>query len=382
MKICIVTPRYLPNTKGGGGISCHLLSRELSKIHDVEVISFDGDNNSNEEIDGVKVIRKKRISKDKVIQNMICFNFLRKRVYKYDIIHTYNMDLMPAIGLLTKIYNIKSVATLNGAVFSRQGEWYSSYKNNYNIKSKIIGFLMLSRNMLLMRLIKEVSIFTTLCPFYKSIYNLEGIINNKIVVIPNMIDLKFMVKLNNKNTDKVSMLYLGNYRWRKGLDILINAYSMLKKQNISLTIAGFGKDRHKIQKLIKNNKIKNTINLLDRIPYKSVPDIYFRSDIFIQSYRYPEPIGRTLIESMQSGLCVITTGENHHSTIIRNMIDGILVYPCTSKKIKEKMQLLIDDRSLMMRIKKESRKRVYEVCAPDKIINKYIKVYDKILNER
>lgn len=381
MKICIVTPRYIPNTRGGGEISCHLLSRELSKIHDVEVISFDGDGDSKENIEGVNVIRKRKLSEDKIIQNIQCFSFLRKLIYKYDIIHTYNMDLMPAIGLLTKKYNVKSIATLNGAVFSRQGEWYSLYKNNYDIKSKIIGFLILCRNMLLMHFIKGITTFTTLCPFYKSIYNLEGITNDKIEVIPNMIDRNFIVKLNKNNIKKAEILYLGNYRWRKGLDILIKAYSMLKKQNVNLTIAGFGSDRRKIETLIKNMKIPNTINLFNRIPYKDAPDMYFKADIFIQPYRYPEPIGRTLIESMQSGLCVITTGENHHSPIIRNMIDGILVYPCTAKRIKEKMQLLIDDHSLMMRIKEEAKKRVYEICDPDKIIGKYIKVYDKILSE-
>ena len=101
MNICIVTHRYPPNTVGGGEISCHLLARELSKNHKVEVVSFDGNVASQSEIEGVKVIRNKPISHEKVTLNLQCFRFLRKRIEKYDIIHTYNMDLMPAIGLLT-----------------------------------------------------------------------------------------------------------------------------------------------------------------------------------------------------------------------------------------------------------------------------------------
>lgn len=379
MDICIVTHRYPPNTVGGGEISCHLLARELSKNHNVEVVSFDGNVTSQSEIEGVKVIRNKPISHEKITLNLQCFYFLRKRIEKYDIIHTYNMDLMPAIGLLTKFYGIRSVATLNGAVFSRQDDWYHNYTNHpFNLKYQTLGTLLLIRNTAMMKAIKNIRAFTTLCLFYKEIFNSEGIPKEKIKIIPNMIDLNFKVKQKKRRSRKLKLLYLGNFRWRKGLDILIEAYSILKKRDVELVIVGFGKDKAIIESLIKRKKFVNDLKLLDRIPYKKTGYVYTEADIFVQPYRYPEPIGRTLMEAMQAGLCIITTGNDYYSPIVRNMKDGILIYPCTSRKLAEKTQSLIDNPNLRVELSRNAQKRVHEVCHPKTIIKKYLEVYKEI----
>lgn len=86
----------------------------------MEVVSFDGNVTSKSEVDGVKVIRKKPITSHKLKTpiNLQAYLFLKKKLGDYDIFHTYNHDLMPAVGLLTKLHRIKSVATLNGAVYS------------------------------------------------------------------------------------------------------------------------------------------------------------------------------------------------------------------------------------------------------------------------
>jgi glycosyltransferase involved in cell wall biosynthesis len=378
MDICIATHRYPPNAVGGGEISCHLLARELAKNHNVEVVSFDGNVTSQSEIEGVKVIRNKPISHEKTTLNLQCFYFLRKRIEKYDIIHTYNMDLMPAIGLLTKSYGIRSVATLNGAVFSRQDDWYYNFTSKpFDLERQMLGTLLLIRNTAMMKAIKNIRAFTTLCPFYKEVFNLEGIPKEKIKIIPNMIDLNFKVT-QKKGSGKVKLLYLGNLRWRKGLDILIEAYSILKKQDVELVIIGFGKGKAVIESLIKHKKIVNDLKVLDRIPYKKTGYVYAEADIFVQPYRYPEPIGRTLIEAMRSGLCVITTGNDYHSPIIRTMKDGVLIYPCTNRKLAEKIQLLIDNPDLRMELSKNAQKRVAEVCHPKKIIEKYMEIYEEL----
>lgn len=391
MRVCIVTPRYPPNTKGGGEISCSIFARELSKYCDVEVISFDGSTTSRSEVDGVGVTRIQACplstSQSKIPTNLQAYNYLKKRVKDYDIFHTYNMDLMPAVGLLTKFQIAKSVATLNGAVFSSsQGEWYHKYITSFNIKTKFIGTGFIIRNKLMMPAIKNINQFTTLCPFYKERFGEDGISLKKIKVIPNMLDLNFKVLGKKKKNNQVRMLYMGHFRWRKGLDTLLLAYSFLKKQNIELIIAGYGnvilgygKDTISLKELAKELGIKNNIKFLERIPYKQISELYATVDIFIQPYRYPEPIGRTLVEALQSGVCVITTGNDYYSPIIKDMEHGVLIYPCMPEKLAEKMQMLIDNPSLRKRLAKSGQQRVWEICAPEKIIPQYIKIYEKLI---
>ena len=190
MNVCIVTPRYFPNSRGGGERSCHLIASELNHTVNVEVISFDGKTTSSTEIDGVSVHRLKPASSEKTSLNIQCFNYLRNRLGKFDLIHTYNMDLMPSIGLLTGRYKINSVATLNGTVFSRMNEWYYKFINSKsNMKHNIFSISLLSRNVFLIELIKKIRKFTALCRFRRESFIQEGLPGEKITVIPNILDI-------------------------------------------------------------------------------------------------------------------------------------------------------------------------------------------------
>ena len=85
------------------------------------------------------------------------------------------------------------------------------------------------------------------------------------------------------------------------------------------------------------------------------------------------------MEAMQAGLCVITTGNDYYSPIIRNMKDGVLIYPCTSRKLAEKIQLLIDNPDLRIELSKNAQKKVYEICHPKKIIKRYMEIYQELI---
>lgn len=386
MRVCVVTPRYPPNIHGGGEISCSLLARELSNYVDVEVVSFDGNVTSKSEVDGVRVIRKRPIASHKLKTpvNLQAYLFLKKKVNDYDVFHTYNMDVMPAVGLLTKFYGIKSIATLNGAVYSSsQGGWYDAYKTSLNPKVKLEGAFIISRNELMIPAIRNITMFTTLCPFYKERFVADGFPSDRIEVIPNMIDPKFKPVHIEKTTDGINILYIGNFRWRKGLDTLLSAYSILKKQNVALTVVGwkgYGMDDSKMKNLIRKLGIKNKIQLYDKMPYEETRKIYAKADIFVNAYRYPEPIQRTILEALESTTCVVATGTNNYSPIIRNMKDGLLVYPCTAEELSEKLQMLIDNPDLRRMLANNGQRRVWDVCAPEKIITQYIAIYERLLS--
>lgn len=234
----------------------------------------------------------------------------------------------------------------------------------------------------MLQAIRNINVFTTLCPFYREKFVEDGFPLEKIRVIPNMLDRNF-VPLEKEESDNVRMLYIGNFRWRKGIDILASAYSMLEEQDVELTITGFsgyGMDKEKIEDLINKLKPKNEVKLLNRVPYEKVPGLYSKADIFIQPYRYPEPIGRTLLEALESGVCVITTGNDYYSPIIKNMDDGVLIYPCTAETLSEKMQMLIDNPPLRRKLGSNGKERVEEICSPEKVIKQYINIYMKLEN--
>jgi len=353
MKICMITPRYPPNIQGGGEISCKLLVDNLIK--------------NNFEVDVFSADQKFPNIKNMTLQNIKTYQYLKNKIKNYDIFHTYNMTLMPGLGILTKKYKVNSIATLNGIV-------YSISMSTYKYQKMSPRFF---RNKLIINFIKNIKYFTTLFQYFKENWINDGIDDKKISVIPNMIDVSFK-PIKNTKSDITRLLHVGNYTPTRSEEIckLIKVYSNLKKQNINLTMVGKGKNQ--VKKIINKYQPKNKIIHLGEKNYNELPKIYSNSDIFVHPSNFPKTGDRVIYEALMSGICVITTGNNNYSEIIKNNESGILVYPMTTEILAEKIQNLLDDVPLRKKLAQNGKKRIYDICSPDLIIKRYIKIYNNV----
>lgn len=113
IKIGIVTPRYPPNARGGGEINAQLLAEQLAQRADfqVEIHSFDGDQREN--INDIPVIHHRNTSRIPELAPAIGIYNLFGPVADLDVIHGYNMELHPAIGLPSEIRSVAAVEHLN-----------------------------------------------------------------------------------------------------------------------------------------------------------------------------------------------------------------------------------------------------------------------------
>jgi glycosyltransferase involved in cell wall biosynthesis len=379
MNICILTPRYYPNTPGGGARSCHLIAKELQKRVNVEVISFDAEENQSSELEGVPVQRIKPASSEKTLLNLQSYNHLKRQLSKFDLIHTYNMDLMPSLGLISSRFGVPSVATLNGTIYTRINEWYYRWtKNPYNLRHSLFSVSLLSRNVIHKEIVKKIQRFTALCQFRKETFMHEGFPGDKISVITNLLDTERQITAGEKLGEKVNIVYLGTDRWRKGLDILLEAYRRLEKQDVKLTLAGVG-DQGKYQAKVEEIGIPNEVTVHGRLPYEETGSLLAGSDMLIFPLRFPEPVGRVLIEGMQQGLCVIATGTDEYSPIIEDGKSGALVNPSNPEKYAEKIQFLLDNPDLLGMMKRNAKERVEDVCKPEGIAGQYIELYENTI---
>jgi len=380
MNICILTPRYYPNTPGGGARSCHLIAKELQKRVNVEVISFDADETLTSEIEGVRVQRIKPASSEKTLLNLQSYNHMKKQLSKYDLIHTYNMDLMPSLGLISRRFGTPSVASLNGTIYTRINEWYYRWiEDPFNIRHSLFSVSLLSRNAIHKEIVKKIQRFTALCLFRKETFVHEGFPGDRISVITNILDAERKVTTKEKRGEKVNLVYLGTDRWRKGLDVLVEAYRRLIKQDVKLTIIGVS-DERKWRSKVEGMKILNEVEVNGMLPYEEAGSMLTSADILIFPLRFPEPVGRVLMEGMQQGLCVVATGTNEYSPIIQDGKNGVLVNPCTPDNFSEKIQYLLDNPDVLEKLKRNARDRVADICKPERIINQYIELYEKTIS--
>jgi len=342
------------NCTGGGAKSVKLLHNQLKKYdHDIKPVLVN--------------FQQKNIF-SKLYTNYKLLPYLEKLVKNMrpdDILHVYNMYLFPVVGYLTKKHNINSVATLNGITFSIS-------MSNYNNLPCFIH-PKFYRNLFLMRYIKEIRFFTTLCPFYRDSWARDGIDRRRITIIPNMIDPCFK-PVKKIQHSRFVITFVGNNigaGWRR-LDILLSILKYFDSKDIMVIVAGKGWE--KLIKNYKDERIKYFGFVSDSLLHK----IYAQTDVMVLPYDYPTPISRVIVEAMQYGIPVVTTGNLYFSPIVRNGVDGMLLYPMTSDKLYHVLRFLIDNPEVIRRMGWNAKKRVYEICHPKKIIPKYVRVYENL----
>ena len=345
MKVAMVTPRY-ENVVGGGEISCRLLVEALRTLEiDVTVLSGD--------------VLFPHI-KNKELLNTAMYRYLKKLTNEYDIFHTYNMSLLPAIGRLTKKKNINSVATLNGHVYSPT---FTLELSNHPRREYPVVLSMFRRY------ISHIKRFTVLSEFMKEAWIKDGIPEEKIQVIPNMI-AKNYVSLETKHHATVNILVVGNYTKWRNLDMLLEAYSKLPLQNIVLRVVGQG-----WEEAIKSCKSKNIIAYYPQVAHQELKDMYAKANIFVQPYNY-FGIGRAMLEAAQNKTAIVTTGRLQDFPFLH----GYLNYFTNSDMLQLTLQTLIVNKDLRKLQGEDVCRIVNEYFSPENIASKYVKLYEEILN--
>lgn len=313
MNICMITPHY-NNIRGGGEISVKLLVDKLrGNGHNVDVVH------------------------DKSMVNM--FLWLKNNYSSYDIIHSYNMNYNTLLGLITKKYNINSVATLNGIV-------YNNIIGDYGVFGKF-------RNNICNEFTKHIKIFTTLCRFYKESWAFKN-----IHIINNMVDDSFKVE-KHIDSDKLRVLFVGNYSNWRDYDTLRRIPTNFKNDIIFNSVGS---------KVLGYNYIQSD--------YSNMNNVYASNDVLILPYKYPLPCSRVLIEGMQNRMPVVTTGNDVYSNIILNDRNGFLVK--NNLCFIGILGYLNNNRDVLKEIGENAFKRVNKVCNSNVIVNKYVKIYENL----
>jgi glycosyltransferase involved in cell wall biosynthesis len=155
---------------------------------------------------------------------------------------------------------------------------------------------------------------------------------DRIIVIYNGIDLKeYQKKEILPHSHSLTLLFIGDPSYRKGLDFLIEAMRGID-ENIRLLVAG--KLRKKYKKLAKG------LNIEFLGFRKDIPQLFHKVDAFILPSIY-EPFGIVVLEAMAIGIPIIMSSHAGVSELIKDMENGIILKdPTNINEIREKITLL------------------------------------------
>lgn len=371
---------YSPLGYGGAEVSMRLLAEALKKRGHEVIITSTGD------YKGFKTYKFRRFRRVPLffVHNMYLSRFLTKIIKKegIDVIHAHDRSTIPGAIIASKRSGIRSVVHFRDYWFvcPKSSCLMPNYKECYhcNLRDlvKCSSFLRLPWNLYkyfylkyVRKVLKKSDIKIVISSVIKE--RLDSCDIKDSIVIPNPLKVEKIKKHKHKD---VIITFLGSLDYHKGIMNILNVIKDIK--GISFLIVGRGVLEREIMRFVRENNLTN-VGLMGYLPYDEVKKVYAKSDIIVFPSVWQEPFGRIAIEAMSFGKPVIGSNIGGIKNIIVNGKTGFLVDPLNAKKWKEKINLLVKNKKLRLKLGKAGRKRAlkeYDV----KIIAKKIEgVYNE-----
>lgn len=165
---------------------------------------------------------------------------------------------------------------------------------------------------------------------------------------------------------------------RKGIHYLIEAMAKLtsKYPQVCAKIMGDGNAKEEMEKLVDDLKIKNSVELIGRVPREKISPYYKEASIFVMP-SLNEGMANAMLEALGSGLPIISTPTGGADELVKDGVNGYIIKFRDSSDIAEKLEKLINDPELCRKMGEESR-RIAETMSWQKVAQDYFDLYKRI----
>lgn len=342
----------------------HLFLGIKEKGHEVHVIQKTGSRRTETfRKAGIKVFEHEAKSRISFKSYFFLKNLLQEE--KYDLLHHMNARLLTAALFATKGSKTKHIA-YRGTVGHLS--WFDP--------ASLLSYLH-----------PRVSAISCVSNAVKNYLLNLGVASEKLFTIYKGHDLKWYRPLQNPasrsnfylpvNTFVISCI--ANIRPVKGVDILIQAFSLLPEEiNAYLFLIGEVKDKDSLLNML-TQKQRERVILTGFLP--EAHQYIKLSDCFVMPSREREGLPKALIEAMISGVPSIGSNVGGIPEIIEDSVSGILVEPgnaeILSKMLLEIFHMGTEDRK---NLGLKGQERILSGFKIENTINETLLMYQKILS--
>ena len=393
MKIALVCPASLPATQFGGIVFLAVdLAQEISEMgHNVTIYTTDldfsnGPNKFNKKLPRIEKFEKFLINRTHVWFSLKLFfvnTSMSKEIEndKPDIIHTIGLRSFQSIiaWRVSKKLNIPLVVSDQGGLTTHPFLAESGFflKTLYKIQDFFIR-----------KIINDASVISVANEYEQKIFSSLNK-KSRIEIIRNGVNLKKLVSKHNfKEKYQINsnfILFVGRFSKSKGIETLINAFSIVKNElkdsDIHLVIMGvdFGYQAE-MEKLIKKLNLSEEIKVIKNPPRDDVISAYGESEFLVLPSQW-ELSPLVPLESFAFKKPVISTNSHGIPYTVQNNKNGILVEPENSFELSNAIVKLLNDSELREKLGQSGYNFVNEECNCVSMAKNSLKLYEDILEE-
>ena len=223
----------------------------------------------------------------------------------------------------------------------------------------------------------------------------QGVNKNRIVCIPNWVDLNFIRPLDKNNSfreehnlqGKFVVVYSGNIALTQGLETVVKAAASLKeKSEISFVILGEEKARQQLQECCDNYQADN-VTLLPLVPREKLPEMLSAADVglviqkkTVTAFNLPSKIPVILASGRPIIASVPDTGTAMR--VVKESGGGIVVTPEDSQALAQAIVELYENPDKLQELGQPGRKYAEENFGSKNALNSYEALFAEILESR
>lgn len=383
MKIMQVIPYFVPAWSYGGPVSvAYNVSKELVKRgHRVTVCTTDVLNvNSRAEekeevIDGIKLRRFRNVSGSLIHHHNIffspgMFSGIKKELSDFDIIHMHEYRTIQNVIVhhYAMRYSIPYVVQAHGSLPTT-----TTKQRLKKLYDNIWGY----------KLLRDASRVIALQETEVGQYKSMGVIEDKIRIVPNGIDLsefdnlpqrgEFRKKYGLNDHEKI-ILYLGRIHETKGIDLLVRAFAGLTKvmDGVRLVIVGpNGGQLSNLTKLTRDLGVSDKVLFTGPIYERNKLEAYVDADIFVTPSFLGFPV--TFLEACACGTPIITTENSDKLDWIHNQTGLVTAYD--ENQLKDAIARVLSSRVLTEQFRKNGQKLVRQRFTWSRIAEELEQIY-------
>lgn len=180
---------------------------------------------------------------------------------------------------------------------------------------------------------------------------------------------------------KFTFLYLGRLAKEKGVDRILEAYSLLPekvKKHSELIVAGHGPEEEILKKLASDLKINDNVKFMGTVMSEAVPNVIASSNIVLMASDN-EPWGLIVNEALSTARPVIGPSSiGAFKDLIKDQVTGYELVSSEQKLLRDAMVKAVENPEEVMKMGKAGQELIFK---NEFNLDKSISVIDELLKE-
>ena len=376
MKILVLVFHFPPISGGGVVVITDIINKFAELENDVTVITPNLDWKGeifNPKINPkIKIIRTETPSKNRIkVAARRCQSNIKKKSieigksdsfdFVFTIFHPFHLVPKAAVEAAKKL-DIPSIVKVDDAIYEKA----SGIKSLQRKIEKVINGKTLRAGTKILVSNNETK---------KIIIDEYNVMQEKISIVPNGVDLSMFNITKKKNSKKV--VFAGAMYYHRGLDVLLKTIPLVieKIPDAKFVLLGSGTEMDKLKEIVSKNKLDNSVEFKGWIEREKIPENIADASIGIGPLRLTEVTSRALpikvLEYMAVSLPVIAQKGTLPNDVLENEKNGIFIE--NHIELAEKIILLLNEPKKVENMGAHSLKLVQKFS--------WDQVVDSVINE-